>query len=102
MEDANDVEKNLIIFEISNKFNLLKEQTINYLLKSLNIAIEGNTKEDIIMKVIEYLHRLNKDNLDHLNKILDTNIKINCSLDKIEETETLKKMKCLFHQLIQI
>ena len=38
MEDANDVEKNLIIFEISNKFNLLKEQTINYLLKSLNIA----------------------------------------------------------------
>ena len=62
MEDANDVEKNLIIFEISNKFNLLKEQTINYLLKSLNIAIEGNTKEDIIMKVIEYLHRLNKYN----------------------------------------
>ena len=42
------------------------------------------------MKVIGYLYKLNKSNLTLLNKILDENIKINSSIDKIEETSNFK------------
>ena len=42
------------------------------------------------MKVIIYLYKLNKSKLILLNKILDENIKINSSIDKIEETSNFK------------
>ena len=59
----------MIIFEILNKFNLLKEDTINYLLKSINIAIDANIKEAIIMQVIQNLLKSLKKNIPIKNTL---------------------------------
>ena len=90
MEDANDVEKNLIIFEISNKFNLLKEQTINYLLKSLNIASN-------LFTVSKYFNieneEFNENEYLNLKEERDESSEESSSEMKDEETEKFKDPK---------
>ena len=90
MEDANDVEKNLIIFEISNKFKLLKEQTINYLLKSLNIASN-------LFTVSKYFNieneEFNENEYLNLKEERDESSEESSSEMKDEDTEKFKEPK---------